>query len=400
MASIREKKKNNKVISYQFTCCLGRDAHGKQIRRYGTWFPPEGLSCSKARKAAEQAAEAWERLEKAEYEKDLQNPERVRIKELSRSKTDFSAFVSDIWFPLCIDNGERKAKTVSFYTDTTKNIVAYFGGCAIQNINSLAIQKFILMLRTDKGFSPQYVHHHFRALKMIFEFAEKQGLVLDNPMKKVDKPKLQKTKIDALGNDEAKAFFLALEKCPLDFQCMLHLLITTGIRRGECVGLKWRDIDESRSTLTIERNVIYTPQSGLTVNTPKTAAGARVLPLMSSTLALLRQLRTQRQQENLNTILEDSFVFPSKADIFMPHNPEAVTRRVKRFMKREGLPDMSPHDLRHSAATLLLGSGADVKSVQEILGHTNAITTLNYYVRADIKQMQAATEKYAAAFGL
>jgi site-specific recombinase XerD len=69
-------------------------------------------------------------------------------------------------------------------------------------------------------------------------------------------------------------------------------------------------------------------------------------------------------------------------------------------MKVNGLPDMSPHDLRHSCATLLLSSGADVKSVQEILGHTNASTTLNFYVKADINQMQAATNKLAAAFGL
>ena len=77
-----------------------------------------------------------------------------------------------------------------------------------------------------------------------------------------------------------------------------------------------------------------------------------------------------------------------------------MTHRVKHFMKVNGLPDMSPHDLRHSCATLLLSSGADVKSVQEILGHTNASTTLNFYVKADINQMQAATNKLAAAFGL
>ena len=72
MASIREKKQNNKIVSYQFTCCLGRGAHGKQIRRYCTWFPPEGLTPSKTKKAAEQAAEAWEQAERTEYKKDLQ----------------------------------------------------------------------------------------------------------------------------------------------------------------------------------------------------------------------------------------------------------------------------------------------------------------------------------------
>ena len=69
-------------------------------------------------------------------------------------------------------------------------------------------------------------------------------------------------------------------------------------------------------------------------------------------------------------------------------------------MKRNSLPDLSPHDLRHSCATLLLGSGADVKSVQEILGHTNARTTLDFYVRTDLQQMRAATNRFANVYGI
>ena len=67
-------------------------------------------------------------------------------------------------------------------------------------------------------------------------------------------------------------------------------------------------------------------------------------------------------------------------------------------MAQNNLPDMSPHDLRHSCATLLLQSGADIKSVQDILGHANANTTLNFYVRSDLQQMQAAVNKLAHTF--
>ena len=192
----------------------------------------------------------------------------------------------------------------------------------------------------------------------------------------------------------------ALTDEPLDFRCIMQLLLTSGIRRGECLGLKWKDIDEENATVTIARSVVYTPQSGIIVSTPKTADSIRTIPVMPTMLCLLQALKRQTATENKRTILKDAFVFPGSRDIFHPRDPNAVTRRVKRFMKRNTLPDLSPHDLRHSCATLLLAQGADLKSVQAILGHADASTTLNFYVRSDLQQMRSATEKYAAALNL
>lgn len=400
MAAITPNKKDGKIVSYKFRACVGRDEAGKQIFRCTTWKVPTELSPAKADKAANRAAELWEKEVRSEYAKDLKDPERVKAREVLHSKTEFSAFVLNDWFPICIDNGEHKPKTIAFYNDTTKNIVTCFQGYILQRISSTDIQKFIIQLRTERGFTPQYVHHHYRTINMIFSFAMKQELILKNPMDKVDKPKLQRHKVDALSKEEAKAFFDALTDCPLDFRCLLQLMITTGMRRGECLGLQWRDIDDERFHIRIERNVTYTAKSGIVVSTPKTAASMRIVPVMDNTLFLLRQLKAQRQKDHPDTLIEDSFIFHSEIDIFTPRDPDAVTRRVKRFMKASGLPDMSPHDLRHSCATLLLGSGADIKSVQEILGHTNASTTLNFYVRSDLQQMKAATDKFATAFGL
>ena len=400
MATITPKEKDGKIIAYKFRACVGRDENGKQVCRATTWEIPENLSITRLEKAAQRAAAEWEKQARSEYEKDLNDPERVKAREVDRTKTDFARFVLGEWFPICIDNGERKPKTVSFYNDTTKNIVAYFQGQILQKISSFALQKFLIYLRTEKGYAPQNVHHHYRTLNMIFDFAMKQEIIVKNPMDKVDRPKLARKKVDALSQEQAAEFFAALQEQPLDFRCMLHLLITTGIRRGECIGLKWGDIDEKQGTITVERNVIYTPQSGVVVGTPKTAASVRVIPIMQSTLTLLLMLKAQRKRENPGTILSDSFIFPGEMGIFEPRDPNAVTRRVKRFMRANDLPDLSPHDLRHSCATLLLGNGADIKSVQEILGHANASTTLNFYIKTDLRQMQAATEKMAAAFNL
>ena len=136
------------------------------------------------------------------------------------------------------------------------------------------------------------------------------------------------------------------------------------------------------------------------VAAPKTAHSVRTIPVVPSTLALLKQLQKQQEREHPATLLTRAFVFSSPGDPFEPRDPSAITRHMKRFVQRAGLPDVSPHDLRHSCASLLLSSGADIKSVQEILGHADASTTLNFYVKTDLKQMRSATEKYAMAFGL
>ncbi|USF26381.1 hypothetical protein N510_001309 [Firmicutes bacterium ASF500] len=109
-----------------------------------------------------------------------------------------------------------------------------------------------------------------------------------------------------------------------------------------CIGLKWGDVDERCSTLTIQRNVVYTPQSGVVVGTPKTANSVRVIHVMQSTLSLLLMLKAQRKRENPGTILAGSLIFPGEAGIFEARDPNAVTRRVKRFMKVNRLPDLSP----------------------------------------------------------
>lgn len=408
MATITENKKDGKTVSYRFVVCLGRDAQKKQIRRITTWKPPAGLSPSKVRKAAEREADAWEQELRETYQQEQAAIQKGQAYSLppEKRKDDFVSFVNDTWFALYICNGDRKATTTAYYEDIAKYITAYFKGAILQEIDPIQIQHYLQHIRTErekrteKPLSSKYLHHHYGTLKNIFGYAERNDMIARNPMNRVEAPKMVKKPVDAFTSEQAAEFFRKLADCPLDFRCMLHLLITTGMRRGECIGLQWRDIDETNGLLHIERGVAYTSKTGIVVSTPKTSTSIRTIPLMPSTLQLLRQLKMQTQTENPNTLLKEAFIFPSEKDLFSPRDPNAITRRVKRFMKNNGLPDLSPHDLRHSCATLLLAQGADIKSVQQILGHADASTTLNFYVKADLQQMRSATEKYAAAFNL
>ena len=110
MANIRENTKNGKVISYRFTACMERDVRGKQVRKYTTWTPPEGLPPAKAKKAAERAADAWEQEVKAEYQKEKELGNAYRLPPEKRHD-DFAAFVNEMWL-----NFLRK-----YYTEVQKN---------------------------------------------------------------------------------------------------------------------------------------------------------------------------------------------------------------------------------------------------------------------------------------
>ncbi len=316
------------------------------------------------------------------------------------------SFVNDTWFVLQIRGENDKPNTIAFYKNMTRIISEYFKGSVLQEISPVDIQKYLVYLRTEyksklgKPLSAKTLRHQYGTLNLIFGYAEQQEMIAQNPMRKVNAPKKEKKPVDAMTKEQAERFFKLLPDCPMDFHCIMQLLITTGIRRGECMGLQWGDINEREGTMRVERSVAYTPESGVVISTPKTTNSIRTIPLMASTVVLLQKYRKQMQAEHPNTILKNAFLFPNKDDVFLPRDPNSVTRRVKRFMKNNDFPDLSPHDLRHSCATLLLSQGADIKSVQEILGHADASTTLNFYVKSDLQQMKSATEKYAAAFNL
>ena len=138
----------------------------------------------------------------------------------------------------------------------------------------------------------------------------------------------------------------------------------------------------------------YTPRTGTTIQTPKTESSIRDIPVFVVTMQLLRQYKVQVQKQHPEADLQKAFLFPGRSSIYEAKSPDAVTSRIKHFMERAGLSSYSPHDLRHTCATFLINSGADTKSVQAIMGHSTASTTLNFYVRADETKMRSAIDLF------
>ena len=383
MATIYPNRKENKIISFKFKACLGRDANGKQIFKCTTWIPDKGMTEKKMMQQAEKEAIIWERQAAAQYEEEQ--------KAFHPSEILFADFVQKIWFPAKVNEKEMRPHTIVFHTCLLKIILPYFGNVKLKAIKDKQIEQYLSYLKNtyrtkqNKSLAPKTIRHHYCTLNLIFEYAVKLDYIERNPLAKVESPKLVKRKVNALSKAETQIFIQEVKNLPIMQQTMYTLLLTTGIRRGECFGLQWQDIDFVNRLIRIERNVTYTALKGITIGLPKTDTGIRSIPLTDSVLRLLQEYK------NTENAAATAFVFHADTSPFDPHDPNYATHHLKKFMKKINLPDMSPHDLRHTCASLLLQSGADIKSVQDILGHADASTTLNFYVKSDMANMRTAT---------
>lgn len=383
MASITENRRKGKIVSFRFRVFVGRDKNGRQQFKTKVWKPDKNYTEKRLIKIAEAEAALWER--------EIMQGDSAPIEEKPVC-IKFRNFVNDEWLPSLL-NEDCRATTYEFRTYLLQTILPYFEKLLLSDIDAQTISNYLDYLKTDrknsrgKPLSPQTRKHHYSTLNLIFKYAIQKGYISENPMNGVASPKLKRHKVDAFTKSEVTRFIDEVEKLPLMQKTMYYILLTTGVRRGECFGLQWGDIDFENALMHINRNVVYTTKSGAVVGAPKTDTGYRTIPLANKTLRLLEEYKNAE-----NPKVKDAFLFHSEEAQTQPRDPSYLTKHMKKLMKKADLPNMSPHDLRHTCASLLLQNGADIKSVQDILGHADARTTLNFYARSDIAQMRNSLE--------
>ncbi|HEY1349945.1 MAG TPA: site-specific integrase [Ktedonobacteraceae bacterium] len=167
---------------------------------------------------------------------------------------------------------------------------------------------------------------------------------------------------------------------PCSLEALFVLAITTGMRRGEILALKWQDITFSQNTLQVRRIFTRRPGNRYIEAEPKTEKSRRSILLAPIVVTLLKQHRTRQ----LETKLQAGTQWQDQGLVFCiafgtPLNPSKVVDRFKTLLKRGGLPPIRFHDLRHSAATILLSLGVHPKVVQELLGHNQISMTMDIY---------------------
>ena len=229
----------------------------------------------------------------------------------------------------------------------------------------------------------------YNILNGIFEMAFLDDSIPMNPMLRVKRPAPRKDEQPKEESDKAYtvqelSYILSCAaQEPLQWQTYISLAADTGLRRGECCGLQWSDIDFKAGAVTVRRNLQYTAAAGVYATSPKNGK-VRVVDVGPDTLALLKQLREKQAQ---SCISKWCFTQEGTAE---PMHPQSPTRYFQKFGQRYGVKDFHPHKLRHSSASIAITSGADVVSVSERLGHSDTAVTLRMYAHANEESIRRA----------
>src|SRR6266487_6501570 len=261
------------------------------------------------------------------------------------------------------------------------HLVPMLGKIKLDKLSPQHIQQ-LYSKKLEEGLSTNTVLVIHGMLHKALKSAMRWGILAQNVCDRVDIPRKVPYEIHPLTVEQAQRFLAAIQEHPNE--ALFILAITTGMRRGEIAGLKWHDIDMEHATLHVQRALTRMPTTmggGYQEAEPKTEKSRRTIVLPDFALDALRN-HGERQSEIKRKAgefwQEHDYVFCTPLGTHI-HPGHDILEEFKKLLKRACLPDIRFHDLRHSAAKMLLGMGVHPKIVQERLGHHDIGTTMDIY---------------------
>lgn len=304
-----------------------------------------------------------------------------------------------------------------------------FGKRRISKIKYTDVKKFYYSLIMEKGFKPNSMEIVNTLLHPTFTMAVRDGLLRLNPtegvMTEIKKShSWEKKKRHALTIPEQKAFtnYIANSEEYRGWYPLFTVMLGTGCRIGEALGLRWDDLDYERRTISINHSLVYYPvgesrNSVLHISKPKTEAGVRTIPMFDTVKDAFEMLHEEQKESGWNDVEIDGmsgFIFCNRFGN-VP-NPQSVNRAIKRIIAdynaseeveakkrhREAvlLPDFSAHHLRHTFCTRLCEKETNLKVIQSVMGHKDIQTTMDIYAEATEEKKQESFERLAATLDI
>lgn len=255
-----------------------------------------------------------------------------------------------------------------------------FAKLTIAEITPLHIEGYIRAKRME-GQSVSSIKHHIRILNGTFKRAIRLGWITTNPCEAAQKPKVpheEKYVAKAYTPEQAKKLLQVIQGDPLESAIMLGLFL--GLRKSECLGLRWSDIDFEHNIVYIRNTVIRSASKVIECEQTKSASSHRALYMMPQLKCYLLELRDH--QAEMRKLYGDTY-HPNNHvcqwDDGRAMSPDYPTHHFPRILKNNNLPRITFHQLRHSAGSILLNAGVSAKQIQQFLGHSDIRTTLDIY---------------------
>lgn len=387
MPSIRKKTTKDGRDFYEITVSRGRS----KSRLYSRWYVPEGWSKRAIdRELAKVAAEFERQCKTGEVisraEKQAQAAQKAA--ESNKIQTVYE-YAEKVFMPSKAIAMAENSRS-SFQSNLNTWIYPAIGNKKISEVTAADLSALLLSVQS-KGKSHSTAVKIYTVLQSLFKMAYLSDTITSNPMQKVFRPTPRKDEIikqeaQALTIDELQQLLTVLESEPLKWKTFIRLLIDTGMRRGECCGLMWEDIDLDNQVITVRHNLCYTPAKGVYLDTPKSGK-IREVDFGNETLELLKALKGDK---------EKGYVF-TQDDNITPIHPQSPTRYLKRLSAKCGISDLHPHKLRHTFASIAITAGADIAGVSEILGHSDKSVTLRMYVHSDAQSRKRTANLFLNA---
>lgn len=392
MASTRKKTTKTGKTFYEIRYDPGR-GKSELTRR---WYPPEGWS-QKAidRELSKQAAEFERQCKAGEVLTRKEQQEQARQAALEAEKVlTLQQYGERVFMPsIAVKGSENTRSTYQSYLDN--RIYPALGAYKMREITPAQISALLLSMQ-EEGLANSTCVKVYTILHSLFKMAYMGDMIERNQMDKVERPKprkdeVRKDGVEAFTASELRYVLSCLDKEPLKWRALVWLLADTGLRRGEAVGLQWDDIDFKTGTVTIARELSYTPKKGVYVDTTKNSR-LRVIDLSGRVLSLLQALRADQSSKCFS-----KWVF-TQENSAEPMHPQSPTRYLSKFSKRYEVPGgLHPHKLRHSFASIAITNGADIASVSEKLGHGDKAVTLRMYTHANAESIKQVGDIFRAA---
>lgn len=315
-----------------------------------------------------------------------------RLPTQAKSSMTFGEWM-DLWYQNYCKHTISDATGVGYENRIYRHIIPAIGEIKLDKLTQNDLQDFYTYLKTTgrlqyaeqqgKGLSDRMVRGCHAICRMALEKAVREGLITTNPAIGCKQPPKKSREMQVLTHDEIQRFLIQAKH---DGYYEIFLLdLSTGLRRGELMGLQWNDLNFNTGELRIERQVNRV-NGELKTFPPKTKSSFRTIVLPPSVLKVLKEY----QPKTKGSI----WIFPSpvKAED-SPRDPHTVYQKMQLVLDRSGCKRIRFHDLRHTFATLALEHGMDVKTLSAMIGHVSSATTLDIYSHITTEMEIKAAQK-------